>query len=117
MGERLTDEELQQIQRAPGHWFASREYNDMLVRLLTEVRERRAAAEETEMAMHARIRHEYDSTIADCWRVVVAKKDARIATLEAALRECIPCIDDGPYALDIEQGIVERARAALRGGG
>lgn len=82
MAERLTDDELAALE----HQRVWSEDEQRL--LLTEVRERRAAAEETEMAMHARIRAEYDSTVADCWRAEGAKKDARIATLEASLREC-----------------------------
>ena len=47
--------------------------------LIAEVRALRAAAEEREADMHARIRAGYDKTVADAWRAEVAKRDAAIA--------------------------------------
>lgn len=51
--------------------------------LIAEVRALRAAAEEREADMHARIRAGYDKTVADAWRAEVAKRDAEIADLRA----------------------------------
>lgn len=53
--------------------------------LIAEVRALRAAAEEREADMHARIRAGYDKTVADAWRAEVAKRDAEIARLTAEL--------------------------------
>ena len=67
--------------------------------LIAEVRALRAAAEEREADMHARIRAGYDKTVADAWRAEVAKRDAEIARLRAlGLEACDVAIDSAPVA-------------------
>lgn len=56
-------------------------------RLAERVRELEAAQEETEHAMHMRIRAGYDKTVADAWRAAQAKVEAKAARLAEALRE------------------------------
>lgn len=63
--------------------------------LCREVEALRSAVEERDGDMHMRIRAGYDKTIADAWRAEVAKRDERIATLEAELwRATAPITDD-----------------------
>lgn len=71
------------------------------VAMAAEIARLRAAAEEREADMHARIRAGYDKTVADAWRAEVAKRDAEIARLTAELdvaRAEVNCGQDGPCA-------------------
>jgi hypothetical protein len=56
---------------------------DVLQEAAEEIIELRKQVREREQDMHIRIRQSYDKTVADCWKAEVAKKDARIAELEA----------------------------------
>lgn len=112
--ERLTDEEIRNLKIEVGclynpdpdpgegdYWYVRlgwqmfERYEDgkawaealkrRVMAFLDEMQEARERLEEREADMHVRIRQEYDSTVADAWRAEVARKDQRIAELEAAL--------------------------------
>lgn len=143
MAERLTDEELNELEDARGCWFVS-DIDDSLMKLLTEVRERRA---ETYSPL-ARLRDivdnrlgmqpvlEFEELLSLVERQLFADR-MRIAQLEAALRESSADLGRGLFALGFDtavamesgsaearralrvaaQEMVDRARAALKGGG
>lgn len=83
--------------------------------LIAEVRALRAAAEEREADMHARIRAGYDKTVADAWRAEVAKRDAEIADLRALVesqrRDYLDVCD--AIAIAAGHNIADRIAAAL----
>ena len=68
--------------------------------LQKELRDITARVEEREADMHARIRGEYDKTIADCWRQKVAELEEELAKEreradKAEARACAELLDGG----------------------
>ncbi len=61
-------------------------------RLEAEIARQAEALDETENAMHVRIRRDYDATVANAWRAEVAKRDTENAALRAALRALVDAL-------------------------
>lgn len=78
------------IDRPAGDYDAMRRERDAL----------RERLEEREADMHARVRAEYDATIAGSWRIALARVEAERRQLRARLVECRPWVGVCPIEPD-----------------